>query len=137
MLKISVFLCSLIVYQASAGDLGIREGDNFYSARQSIISSGWSPLKTYVTFEDGSYQSDFGEAVYYKESGITEIESCAGTGLGYCFFNYKKNNTCLQIVTEGMFDSQKKSPVILRWRNVDCESLVTQKKAEPPPLLRK
>ena len=90
MLKIGFLLFFLIAYQVSASDPGIREGDNFYSVRQSIISSGWSPLKTYLTFEDGSYQSDFGEAAYYKESGIIEIESCAGTGLGYCFFNYQK-----------------------------------------------
>ena len=36
-----------------------------------------------------------------KDSGITEIQSCSGTGLARCFFNYDGAYASLEIVTLG------------------------------------
>lgn len=120
------FLFCFFTPHTFSGDFSISEGSSFYSARKEIMSSGWRPLKTHLKFEDGTYQSDFGEAAFYKEADIIEIEYCAGTGNGYCFFNYKKNSSCLRVTTEGMYDPKTQSPVILKWEKVDCKGLLTQ-----------
>ena len=49
----------------------------------------------------GTRENTFGDAGELFSSGFKEVESCSGTGLNYCFFNYVKNGRCLQLETQG------------------------------------
>lgn len=109
-----------------AKNIEITKGEAFFSAREKIIKSGWKPIKTYSKFEDGELENEFGEAFTYKQKNYLEIESCSGTGEQYCIFNYQKNNACLKIVTQGLYDPETNSPIVIRWENIDCKKLITK-----------
>lgn len=68
-------------------------GDTISRARERLFKFGWAPSKS----GDGLWTRAQG----MKDSGITEIQSCSGTGLARCFFNYDGANASLKIVTLG------------------------------------
>ena len=68
-------------------------GDTIPQARERLFKFGWAPSKS----GDGLWTRAQG----MKDRGITEIQSCSGTGLARCFFNYDGANASLEIVTFG------------------------------------
>ncbi len=59
---------------------------------------------------DGTLEKNFGEARKFLEAGVAEIESCSGTGLNYCRFNYKRGKECLRLITQGEWHQPSGSP---------------------------
>lgn len=66
-------------------------GDTIPQARGRLFKFGWAPSKS----GDGLWTRAQG----LKDSGITEIQSCSGTGLGMCRFDYKNDHASLMVTT--------------------------------------
>lgn len=113
------------------------KGKKLLEARSILISEKWSPIETFNALYDGSLESELGMAGELKKIGIIEVAWCAGTGRAPCSFNYQKDKTCISVLSEGEYEKNTAYPSVVNWEIIDCDSLVTQKKAEPPPLLRK
>lgn len=76
-------------------------------ARKVLMAHGWRPLRP----RDGQDQAWL--AVQLGTGGIVEAESCAGTGVGYCAFNYRNAAGGLYVRTAGEDNS-------VDYASVDC-----------------
>ena len=73
----------------------------YHQARKLLISNNWQPLRT---LSANSTESDlgYGNAWGFWKKGYKEVESCAGTGLAPCVFNFKDvYGNKLKVYTEG------------------------------------
>ena len=68
-------------------------GDTIPQARERLFKFGWAPSKS----GDGLWMRAQG----MKNSGITEIQSCSGTGLAMCRFDYHNDHASLRVTTIG------------------------------------
>lgn len=68
-------------------------GNTIPEARTKLLQYGWKPSKS----GDGLWT----RAQKMKDSGITEVQSCSGTGLAKCYFNYHSLPALLEVVTFG------------------------------------
>lgn len=64
--------------------------------RERITSAGWSPVLGILPGEPEDPRSR-----ELKAAGIYEVESCSGTGFGYCSFGYAGQFAELSVVTVG------------------------------------
>ncbi|NUG10191.1 hypothetical protein HUN13_01165 [Acinetobacter seifertii] len=84
---------------------------SYQQARKLLIQNKWQPLRT---LSSNSTQEDLGYGNGWKfwKKGFKEVESCAGTGLAPCVFNFTDvygNN--LKVYTEGEESAQYKARV--------------------------
>jgi hypothetical protein len=84
---------------------------SYQQARKLLIQNKWQPLRT---LSSNSTQEDLGYGNGWKfwKKGFKEVESCAGTGLAPCVFNFTDvygNN--LKVYTEGEESAQYKAHV--------------------------
>jgi hypothetical protein len=63
-------------------------------ARKLSSDAGWKPVPAKPETDEG-YESDL------RKAGLTEAESCAGTGMGYCNFDYEGAAGKLSVTTMG------------------------------------
>lgn len=70
--------------------------------------------------DDGTEEKNWGDAKNMKLAGFEEIESCSGTGLNTCLFNFKKGGDCLQIATLGEYKKEFNSPKVHSWTMQPC-----------------
>ena len=83
-------------------DLPNLEGKTYHEARKTIISKGWKPNQTiFLKLASESPDIQFGNGPLFWKKGYIELESCAGTGMGWCAFSFKKNKMKIQIITIG------------------------------------
>ena len=68
-------------------------GHTIPQARERLFKFGWATSKS----GDGLWQRAQG----MKDSGITEIQSCSGTGLAMCRFDYHNDHASLRVTTIG------------------------------------
>lgn len=69
------------------------------TARTKLRAFGWRPLRVSRDGDMWAVEKD----LFAK--GVTEIESCAGTGYGFCAFNYKhKKGFTMRVITAGEED---------------------------------
>jgi len=54
-------------------------------ARQKLINSGWQPKLNHWSYQD-DINIKSGNAPIFWERGYREVESCSGTGYGFCRF---------------------------------------------------
>ncbi len=89
--------CALIApFNAYAQSLEIT-GLTYHKARAIIIEAGWTPLKT-----QADKQHRFGNGPDFWALGYFELESCSGTGLAYCSFQFENTKgESLRITTKG------------------------------------
>ena len=71
-------------------------GKPIRAARSRLLAAGWQPAPQPT--EDGA---DFGREADMRKAGITELESCSGTGYGFCNFEYVGKAGRLSITTVG------------------------------------
>ncbi|TDN54833.1 hypothetical protein EC843_101891 [Buttiauxella sp. JUb87] len=70
-------------------------GKDIKSARKALINYGWIPEKV---------EADRGDtrARQLNDEGVTEVNSCSGTGFGFCNFDYKREGgASLNVMTVG------------------------------------
>jgi hypothetical protein len=65
-------------------------------ARARLIAAGWEP----VNHGAAADRTDSREQEL-AEKGVTEVESCSGTGFGFCAFDYKRAGATLSVITVG------------------------------------
>lgn len=126
-IRILVIMKSIIIFVIAfaalpsvsvAEDIPLKKGQTLSSAKAALKSAGWSPQITYAVFGD-KFEHSWGNAGSLFESGYVEVESCAGTGINPCVFNYKKGSKCLRLVTLGEFSLNEYEPAIDSW-SFDC-----------------
>lgn len=84
-------------------------GKPVVEARASLQEKGWLPVEG---SEDFPGRNDFTDA------GLTEVDSCSGTGFGYCNFTYKSAAGVLSVVTAGELQLPS-SPSVVSY-SVNC-----------------
>lgn len=72
-------------------------GMNIDTARNVLESKGWTPVRG----EIGNDRNQFGREIELVKRGILEVESCSGTGFGYCSFLYRGSAGTLSVTTVG------------------------------------
>lgn len=82
---------------------------NYHQARKLLMKNGWQPIQT-VNHLEASNMFDYGGnfETFWKR-GYREVESCAGTGLAPCKFNFRDiyGNT-LSVFTSGEEDTSRR-----------------------------
>lgn len=69
--------------------------EDIRQARKRLIAYGWRPQKPTEEL-NGGIDEDL------KKQGVVEVEACAGTGFGYCAFNYEhKKGFGLRVISAG------------------------------------
>lgn len=82
--------------------------------RAHLIKDGWTPVRVDKKLGD-ERENIFGDARLLFEAGMFEVESCTGTGLNICFFNYQKSGRCLRLTTQGEYFAGLGEPKLVRW----------------------
>lgn len=72
-------------------------GKRIDSLRKALLSKGWQPVEG-KPLEPGHPQP-FVETL--RRHGIVEATSCAGTGLAYCSYGYRKGGMALEVTSYG------------------------------------
>lgn len=67
------------------------------TARKALGARGWTPVRGEIGTDRARYGREFG----LIERGIPEVESCSGTGFGYCAFGYRGPAGTLSVSTVG------------------------------------
>lgn len=70
-------------------------GKDIKSARKALMNYGWIPEK--VEVDNGDTR-----ASQLNDEGVTEVNSCSGTGFGFCNFDYtREGGASLNVMTMG------------------------------------
>jgi len=101
-------LASLSISSAA----GVIKGDKLSQARKTLLAQGWKPRETFGVDADGARWSQFADAGEMYRAGIIEVESCSGTGMNYCSFNYSRKGKCLSLQTQGEFKAGSYEPTV-------------------------
>ncbi|RKP46026.1 hypothetical protein D7S89_18820 [Trinickia fusca] len=70
-------------------------GKSIKDARKILIARGWKPKRPAEAW------GEFDGAADLAKHGIVEAETCSGTGLGDCWFNYNGPSGILRVTTIG------------------------------------
>lgn len=129
-------LCSLkagaVNSNATVPDL--TKGQSISSARKSLIKHGWRPRVTYLRMNEEDYEHSWSDAGVMFKAGLREVETCTGTGVNPCIFNYHhKSGKCLRIITLGEYNAGHYEPTVDSW-SFECPPLEALKQhvAKPP-----
>lgn len=89
----------------------LKQGMSYAKARKMLIDSGWQLMV-------GSPNRElFGQEEYiFKKLKFYEMETCSGTGMGYCRFLFKDvNKRKLAVVTVNNEEGSKGGPIVDNW----------------------
>lgn len=82
--------------QTCAGAVPTINGMPISRARKALIAAGWQPVA------HGDPDAHTGEREKALAGlGVIEVDSCSGTGFGYCAFDYRKGTATLGVITVG------------------------------------
>jgi len=70
-------------------------GKHIDAARKVLIAHGWRPLRPHEKPVDGDAAAEL------AKRGVIEAETCSGTGVGYCAFEYRNTVGVLGVTTVG------------------------------------
>ncbi len=102
----TVILSSTVIAQEVPKTL--KQGMSYAQARKTLINAGWQAV------EYSPNRDRFGAMDYLIQLGYNEVESCSGTGMGFCRFNFTNaNGRQLAVVTINNQPGQK--PQLQRW----------------------
>lgn len=91
---------------STSGQLPVPKiyGKTYDAAREILIKEGWQPNKQHWTHGD-SVDVKSGNGPIFWEKGYWELDSCSGTGLAQCRFEFfDPSQRILVIITEGEED---------------------------------
>jgi hypothetical protein len=95
--------------QLTPPPINIRQDMGYTQARKILINNGWQSTKN--RWQDMAEKSNRVQYFYYKQKW-QEIDDCAGTGMGYCDFNFHDAiGNQLRVVTIGESDN----PLVDSW----------------------
>lgn len=77
-------------------------------ARQLLAEAGWQPAPP-------AERDTFGFAPELAAAGVAEVESCAGTGFGFCGFNYAGPAGQLSVTTVGEVGQDGSLPPVVAY----------------------
>lgn len=96
----------------------------YHDARDLLLKAGWQPVQTIHYNDIENSDISYGNSALFWNKGYTELESCAGTGLAPCLFDFADiYGNHLKVVTLG-----EESPKDNMYASVDrywlaCEEL--------------
>ncbi len=84
----------------------LRVGEPIVAADQRLLRLGWRPSAAVSA-----------DALDQERSGtrLASLSGCAGTGLGYCRFDYRRGRARLAVITVPSVSGQRDGPQVLRW----------------------
>ncbi len=86
----------------------LKQGMDYAQARKALMNSGWQAV------ELSPNRDRFGAMDYLIQLGYNEVESCSGTGMGFCRLNFTNaNGRQLAVVTVNNQPGQQ--PELHRW----------------------
>jgi hypothetical protein len=88
----------------------LRQEMPYAQARERILDAGWQAV--FIPPLQRGYELSGTEARMINELGYGEMESCAGTGLGLCRFEFQGANRQKLIVITADNEAQ---PILYRW----------------------
>jgi hypothetical protein len=95
--NVILFLFFVIISPISLQADELKKGIPFLSARKFLIKQGWHP----IIVDKGKYFVFSKTEKVILNAHIIELESCA-MDRHLCIFNYKKDETCLRLLVEGL-----------------------------------
>lgn len=76
-------------------------GTSYDVARELLIREGWQPDKKHMSHENSAGVQSGNGPIFWKR-GYWELDSCSGTGLAHCLFEFfDHTERVLVVVTEG------------------------------------
>lgn len=88
-------------------------GMDIPKARKILAKAGWRPAPPAATDEEDRFDAAAG----YRAKGLTEFETCSGTGYGFCAVNYERaDGAQLHVTTLG------DEPPTVSAYDVQCEA---------------
>jgi hypothetical protein len=93
----------------------LKQGISYAQARKILINAGWQAL------EHSPNREHFGATNYLvNKLGYNEVETCSGTGMGFCRFVFTNaNGQTLAVITVNNQAGQQ--PKLYGWR-IETES---------------
>ncbi len=86
----------------------LKQGMSYAQARKALINAGWQAV------ELSPNRDRFGAMDYIIKLGYNEVESCSGTGMGFCRFTFTDaKGRKLAVVTVN--NQQGQQPRLQRW----------------------
>lgn len=84
----------------------LRVGEPIVTADQRLLRLGWRPAAAASA-----------DAIDQERSGsrLASLSGCAGTGLGYCRFDYRRGRARLAVITLPFVSGHRDGPQVLRW----------------------
>ncbi|MGL3821721.1 hypothetical protein [Sphingopyxis sp. R3-92] len=70
-------------------------GKPILAARKTLAATGWKPVAQELP------EGGFGRENDFHKQGVVEVESCSGTGYGFCSFQYAQGSRTLGVTTVG------------------------------------
>ena len=125
-LPIRIHLAALLAVGSlgvAASDLPLKKSESYVQARAHLVRAGWRPVVVQTILSDGRSEREWGAAKQMQDAGFDEIESCSGTGLNYCFFNFRRKDYCLRVVTAGEYHKEYDSPKVHSWSVRPCAEI--------------
>lgn len=92
--------------------LSLKTGKSYATARKVLSASGWKPVNNYRNLS----KIDRAHNVV-KNLRFYEMQSCSGTGVGYCNFIFKnKNGKTLTVTTVSNDETEGGKPKVSGYR---------------------
>jgi hypothetical protein len=92
--------------------LSLKAGKSYVAARKVLQTNGWKPVNNYRNLSKIDR-----EHYVVKNLRFYEMESCSGTGVGYCNFIFKnKNGKTLTVTTVGNDETEGGKPRVSGYR---------------------
>lgn len=82
-------------------------------AREQLQAAGWLPVP--------QPKEKWGQQPDLQDMGVTEAETCSGTGMAFCSYVYRGQNATLHVTTAGELDEDHIPGVA--FYDVDCSAL--------------
>lgn len=61
---------------------------SYHQARKELLANQWQPVRTIPINEEEDALRFSGNGIKFWEMGYQEVESCSGTGMAPCVFNF-------------------------------------------------
>ncbi len=83
-------------------EVPVITGLTYHDARDLLLEAGWQPVKSIHYNDIENSNISYGNGALFWNKGYIELESCAGTGLSPCLFDFSDiYSNSLKVVTVG------------------------------------
>ena len=103
----------------------IRAGMKYKQAREIVSRSGWYPVSVPWQEQESKWSPGKGSREYaILEKGYSDIQVCAGTGLGNCIFLWQDGSgNQLELITSGQADKEPEDLPVTAWRTIEADKV--------------